>query len=187
MYINYSIFCEDCSKDNASYFILSVHDIRSGCWCYHIRGWTFPPVFPYMLLPCGRWQQRGSLAEWHLTQKCFWSKGMELNSSMQKNSGTHSHSPTLAEALWRPSRGCELKSWRRKVTQPRLGNTCNNAKGFSRKSYSLWQVVISIWNLQHLLWTFLVSGEPMEQHENVKFIPHPPTIDSKYSQMFICN
>ena len=37
------------------------------------RGWTFPSVFCYVLLPWNRWQQRGSVKEWHLTWKCEWS------------------------------------------------------------------------------------------------------------------
>ena len=49
------------SKHNASYFIMLAHNVRSECWWYGSRGWTFPPIFHYMLLPCDRWQQRGSL------------------------------------------------------------------------------------------------------------------------------
>ena len=45
---------------------------------------TFPPVFHYVLLLCDRWQQSYSLTEWHLTWKYTWSKGVELNSCMQR-------------------------------------------------------------------------------------------------------
>ena len=73
-----------CSEGNVSYFIMLADNIRGGCWWYSSRGWTFPPIFCYILLLCNRWQQRGSLTEWHLTWKCGWSKGGSLNSSMQK-------------------------------------------------------------------------------------------------------
>ena len=43
-----------------------------------------PPILHYILSPCDRWLQRGNLTEWCLTWKCVWSKGVELNSSMQK-------------------------------------------------------------------------------------------------------
>ena len=45
---------------------------------------TFPPIFHYVILPCNRWQQRGSLTKWGLMWKCGWSKGVSLNSSMWK-------------------------------------------------------------------------------------------------------
>ena len=35
---------------------------------------NFPPIFHYILLPCDRWQQRGSVTKWHLTRKCVWIK-----------------------------------------------------------------------------------------------------------------
>ena len=37
-----------------------------------------------MLLLCDRWQQRGTLTEWHLTWKYIWSRSVSLNSAMQK-------------------------------------------------------------------------------------------------------
>ena len=58
--------------------------IRGRCWWYGSRNWIFPPIFPYILLLCDRWQQRGSLTEWHLKWECIWSKGESLNSSMWK-------------------------------------------------------------------------------------------------------
>jgi len=83
---NYDIrqIYDDCSKRNISFFVTLVHDIRGSCWWYGSREWTFPPIPRYIFLPCDRWQQRGTLTQWHLTWKCVWSKGVELNSSMQK-------------------------------------------------------------------------------------------------------
>ena len=81
-------FYEGCSERNASYFIMSAHDIRGGCWWYDSRARNFPPTFLYMLLPCNRWQQRGRLTKWCLTRKYIRSKGVELNSSTWKNAPT---------------------------------------------------------------------------------------------------
>ena len=66
------------------------------CWWYASRGWTFPPKSYYMLWPCNRWQQRGTLTKWHLTWKCIWSKGVTLNSSMQKKW----HPLTFIDVCW---------------------------------------------------------------------------------------
>jgi len=74
----------DCPESNVSYFVMLTHDIRGGCWWHGRRGWTFLPILYYILLQSDRWQQRGSLTEWHLTWKCIWSKGASLNSSMWK-------------------------------------------------------------------------------------------------------
>ena len=52
---------------------------------YSSRGWSSPMIFHYILLLCDRRQQRGSLTKWCLTWKYAWSKGVELNSSTQKN------------------------------------------------------------------------------------------------------
>jgi len=48
------------------------------------RGWILTPISHCVLLLCDRWQQRGSLTEWQLTWKRGWSKGVGLNSPMQK-------------------------------------------------------------------------------------------------------
>ena len=88
-FINSSATYEGCSKNNASHFIMLAHDARGRCWWYGCRGWTFPPVFCYVLLPCDIWQQRGSLIEWHLTWKCIWSKGVSLNFCMLKKWHPH--------------------------------------------------------------------------------------------------
>ena len=52
-------------------------DIRGGWWWYGSRGWIFPPIFHYVLLPHNRWQKRGNLKKWHLTwlyeaKGCHW-------------------------------------------------------------------------------------------------------------------
>ena len=49
-----------------------------------------------ILLPHNRGQQRGSLKKWHLIQKCIWSKGVSLNSSIQKKW----HLLTFISAWW---------------------------------------------------------------------------------------
>ena len=80
----------------ASHFIILAHNIRGGYWWYGSRGWTCPPIFHYTLLPCDRWQQRGSLTEWRLIWKCVWSRGVELNSFKQKKW----HPLTFTNACW---------------------------------------------------------------------------------------
>ena len=60
---------------------------------------VFSPVFHYILLPCDRWQQRGSLTEWRLTWECLWSKGWIPPCG---ENGTRWLSSTIAECLWRP-------------------------------------------------------------------------------------
>ena len=42
------------------------------------------PALHYILLPWDRQQQKGSLTKMYLIQKSVWSKGVSLNSSMQK-------------------------------------------------------------------------------------------------------
>ena len=49
-----------------------------------------------MLLLYDRWQQRDSQAEWRLTWKCVWSRGVSLNSSMQEKL----HPLTFIDACW---------------------------------------------------------------------------------------
>ena len=72
---------------------------EAGIWWDGSGGWTFPPVSHYIFLPCDRWWQRGTLTEWCQAWKCVWSKGVLLNSSMQKKC-THWHSSILAHCLW---------------------------------------------------------------------------------------
>jgi len=63
------------------------HSVREKCWWDGSRGWTFLSIFHCILLLCDRWQQRGSLTKWCLTQKyiwnkCIWSKSEQIRSSM---------------------------------------------------------------------------------------------------------
>ena len=58
--------------------------VRGRCWWHGKIGWTFPPIFHYILLLYDRWQQRGSLTKWCLTWKCIWRKDMWLNPSLWK-------------------------------------------------------------------------------------------------------
>ena len=95
---------EDHSESNASYFIILAHDVRGGCWWYGSRGWTFPPIFHYMLLLCDRWQLRGSLTEQCLTWKHVWSRDVEWNSSMMEKP----HPLTFINACWM---FLETKQW----------------------------------------------------------------------------
>jgi len=71
-----------CSESNAFYFIMLAPDATGGCWWYGSTGQTFSPISRSMLLPCDRWQQRGTLTQWCLTWKRGLSKGVALNSSM---------------------------------------------------------------------------------------------------------
>ena len=99
--------CEGCSKSNASYFVMLIHDNRGRWRWYSSKRWTFLPIFPYILLPCNGWQQRSSLTEC-LAWKCGWSRGEELNSPMwEKKNGTCWPSLMVAEYLWRSDSGCE--------------------------------------------------------------------------------
>ena len=58
------------------------------------RGWTFPPVFHYMLLPCDRWQQSGGLKNgvWYKRvyedpEVCHWIFPCEKNCSDVRSFG----------------------------------------------------------------------------------------------------
>jgi len=103
---NFILTCEGCYKSNASYFITLAHDVRGGCRWYSSRGWTFPPIFCYILWLCDRWQQRGPLTKWCVTYECGWSKGASLNYSMQKKWCPLTFT-NFAEHLWRPNSGFE--------------------------------------------------------------------------------
>ena len=65
-------------------FITLASCVRGGCQWYANRGGTFPPISRYILLPCNRWQQRGTLTKWRLSWKCGWNKGVSLNSSQKQ-------------------------------------------------------------------------------------------------------
>lgn len=81
-------------------------DIRNRCWWDSRRNWTFPPIFFYILFLCDRWQQRGTLKKWCLVRNCLWRKGVELNSSMQKELHPLMFTDTYW-MFWRPDSGCE--------------------------------------------------------------------------------
>jgi len=83
-----------------------LHWLTGRCWWHGSRSWTFLPIVHYILLPCDRWQQRGTLTEGHLTWTCIWSKDVELNSSMWKKKMAW-HSLTFVEHLLRSSCRCE--------------------------------------------------------------------------------
>ena len=68
---------EGCFKCSASCFMMLARDVRGRWWWYGSRGWTFLPIFRYILVLWDRWQKRDSLTTWHLTWKCVWSKGAE--------------------------------------------------------------------------------------------------------------
>jgi len=95
-----------CSESNASCVTMLVHDIRNRCWWDGSRVWTFSSLSFYMLLLCDRWQQRGSLTKWCLTWMYVWSKGVELNSSMQIKWYPLTFNDAC-ECLWRPNSGCD--------------------------------------------------------------------------------
>ena len=76
--------------------MILAQSVRHRYWWYGSRGCTFPPIFHYMLLPCDRWQQRGSLTIWRLTCKCISNKGVWLNTSTCKKW----HPLTFINACW---------------------------------------------------------------------------------------
>ena len=84
------------SEINASYIIMLACNNRGKWWWYGSRGWAFLQILCCILLPCDRWQQGGSLTEWHLAWKWAWSKGVLLDSSMRKKW----HPMTLIDARW---------------------------------------------------------------------------------------
>ena len=78
---------------------------RGGYWCHGRRGWTFPPVFHYISLPCDRWQQSGTLTQRHLTEVRRKHRCVNELLHAEKN-GTHWHSSTFAGVLRRQDSGC---------------------------------------------------------------------------------
>ena len=77
-----------CSESNACNLLF-----RSTTSVADVGGITVevqPPIFRYILLPCKRWQQWGSLTERHLTQKCRWRCGTEfLCAEIHNNARPH--------------------------------------------------------------------------------------------------
>jgi len=86
-------------------FLTLVLNIRGGWWWYGSRGGTFPPIPRSMLLPCDRWQQRGSLTQQCLTWKCRWRKSVPLHSSLLKKFHPLTSIDTWWSA-WRPNSRC---------------------------------------------------------------------------------
>ena len=80
--------------------ILFAHNTTGRWWWYRV--WSFSTVFYCILLPCERYQYRGSLTKQCLTWKSVWSKGMELNSSKC----TYQIVPTDTHQSW----------WHQKIT-----------------------------------------------------------------------
>ena len=98
---------EICSGSSTSYFIMLSLNSRGGCWWYGSWGLTSPPTSHYMLLPCGRWQQKGRFwwnGLWH--GSVYGAEVRNWIPSCGRN-GTHWHSLMLVECLWRPNSGCE--------------------------------------------------------------------------------
>ena len=124
-----------CSESNALYFIILTHDIRGRCWWYGNRGWTFPPIFHYILLLCNSWQERSSLTEWHLTRKCGWSKVMELKSSMWKNL----HPLTFSDACWMFT---GVKQW----MWAQQGGGCISTVVIATVVHIYWSRYLKLWN-----------------------------------------
>ena len=119
------------------------HDIRGRCWWYGGREWIFLPRFHYILLLCDRWQQRGSMTEWHLTWKCLWSKGVSINSSMWKRL----RPLTLIDAcwiLWKPNVDVSTVRWW--VVLFSISNSDVKDKPGSGWSYT----AVTPWNEEHL-------------------------------------
>ena len=83
-----------CSKSNISCFIIlpPTSEMDVGGMAVEIETSHQYPT----LLPCGRWQQRGNLTEWHLTWKCVWSKGVSMNSSVEEKC----HPQTFSDTCW---------------------------------------------------------------------------------------
>ena len=92
--------CEDCSKSNASYFIMLAQKVRGGCWWYGSRDWTFHQ-YSIVFCCCATDGSRGVVWQngiWHGSTQ---SKDVPLNFSMQEKNGTHWNSLILAACLWR--------------------------------------------------------------------------------------
>lgn len=113
-------------------------------WCWPItsrhkqwygnRSWIFWPIFHYFLLPCDRWQPKGTLTKWHLTQRCVLITGVEVNSSMLKKW----HSLTFTNTCW------PLMEIKQRMTQQSSSGWCVPAvaiekdKPCSRQPYAFW-------------------------------------------------
>ena len=99
--------CKGCSESNTSYFTMLIRNARGGCCWGGSRGWTFPPISHYVLLPCDRQQQRGTQTKCHLAWQCGWTKGVELNSSMRKQL----HSLIFINTCWKEGMDVSTVKW----------------------------------------------------------------------------
>ena len=80
-------------------FMMLAHSVRYGYWWDGSRSWTFSPISHCVLLPCDRWQQRGSLTEWGWHGRANGAKGWDWIPPCGTK-GTHRHSSVLAEHWW---------------------------------------------------------------------------------------
>ena len=100
-----SIKYKGCCESTASNSVMSTHNIRSRCWCYGSRGWTFPPIFHTFC--CVTDGSRGAVWQigvWHRSvygaKVCHWIPPC-------RKYGIRWRLSTLAKWLWRPNSGCE--------------------------------------------------------------------------------
>ena len=98
---------KDCSKSNASYFMMFAQDVRAAAGGMTVET---EPNHPYFVTFChvtDSWQHRGSLTEWCLTWKCILKQRWGIEFVYKENiAPTDSN---LAEHLWRPNSECELR------------------------------------------------------------------------------
>jgi len=82
------------------------HNFKGKWWRYGSRGWTFPSILHYILLPCDKWQQGAVWSNniWHenMDEAKVWNWIL----SSIKN-GTHCHSLILTIHLCKPNSGFE--------------------------------------------------------------------------------
>lgn len=127
--------------------------IRKFFWCWVMSHWkrcfwsgTSEPH--YVLLPCDRWQQRGTLTKWRLTWECVWSKGMELDSSIW-NDG---HPLMVINACWTLM---EIKQWMW---------VCEAVSGVFQKRWKRCERQATFWTavlmqvLVHCWWICIANG-----------------------------
>ena len=90
------------------------HDVTGRFWWYSSRGWTFPPIFHYMLLLCDRWQRRGAVWQNDVRHGSACDSKLWNGIPLCKDGGgrggvgvegTHWHLLMLAEQFWRPNSG----------------------------------------------------------------------------------
>ena len=99
-------------------------------------------VFHYILLPCNRLQQRGSLTKLRPTWNCIWSKDVELNPCRFKNTPVDIH----LHWMFMETKQCMLAQWG--------GGWCISALTtvMWKRSHQDAQActVVTLWNEEHL-------------------------------------